>query len=136
MCTYDLTGVSQLAYSLQTNRGDRSSCRPVSYQGLSMTFSRRLLTILVLVVSGLMAVSEAPELLTLSDDVSNDCESVEVSRSNLCRDTIKKSTRPIIPAQALFAGPAIVEAVPHNLLSPASVRSTRSLLLLLVTQRK
>jgi hypothetical protein len=39
-----------------------------------MRLSRRIFVIAILLTSGLMAASEVPELLTLSDNVSNDCE--------------------------------------------------------------
>jgi len=37
-----------------------------------MRITRHILTVLILLTSGLMAAGEVPELLTLSDDLSND----------------------------------------------------------------
>jgi hypothetical protein len=100
-----------------------------------MKFSRSMLTVLVLLVGGLMAVSEAPEILTLSDNVSNDCETVEITRPSARKCAVTDSPRKITPGQPLLSSPAVGDAVAHELMSPSS-RSSRGLLLLLVTQRK
>ena len=100
-----------------------------------MKFSQSMLTILVLLVGGLMAGSEAPEILTLSDDVSNDCELVQVTCPSARKCAVMGPTRKLTPGHVLPSDPVMGDAVAHRLMSP-SLRSSRSLLLLLVTQRK
>lgn len=39
-----------------------------------MRLPRRMLVVAVMLASGLMAASEAPEILSLTDNASNDCE--------------------------------------------------------------
>lgn len=100
-----------------------------------MRFSHRVLGVVVLLVGGLMAVSEAPELLALTDNVSNDCESVQIVRPGARGCLSTHSTREITPPQTFPGASASSKAVALSL-SFLSSGSTRSLLALLVTQRK
>jgi hypothetical protein len=102
-----------------------------------MRLSHRMLTFALLLVSGLMTFSEAPEILTLADDTSNDCEWVQIAPQSRPKCNVKDSTGQATPGQVQvnrFAGAR--EASVRGFLSSPSSRSTRSLLLLLVPQRK
>ena len=102
-----------------------------------MRLPRKAFTIAVLLVGGLMAFSEVPELLSLTDNVSNDCESVRVAHLTSNSGVIKDPTRQATSAHTLFS--ASVEdrdTSTHNFLRSPSAKAARSLLLLLVSQRK
>jgi len=102
-----------------------------------MKLSRRVLSIAVLLVGGLMAFSEVPEILTLTDNVSNDCESVRVAHRTSHPGLIKDPTRQAAPAHAFFsASNEDRDTSAHNFLRSPSAKAARSLLLLLVSQRK
>jgi hypothetical protein len=101
-----------------------------------MTLSRRMLTITVMLVGVLMAVSEAPEILTLTDNVANDCESVQIKRVSGNKCLVKASTFKVVLARALFSAPVRADLIARSLAVSVSSRSTRSLLLMLVTQQK
>lgn len=98
-----------------------------------MRLSHRMLTIAVLLVGGLMALSEAPEILTLTDNVSNDCESVQVAGQSRQRCLVEDSTGKVSHGRVLSSGD---RGSAQSFLSSPSLESSRSLLLLLVTQRK
>jgi len=93
-----------------------------------------MLAFAVLLVSGLMAISEAPEILTLTDNVANDCESVQVVRQNRPQgeDSIGQMTSERAPISAYTSD----RGGTQRFLSSPPRQSSPSLLLLLVTQRK
>jgi hypothetical protein len=96
-----------------------------------------MLTVTVLLVGALMAISEAPEILTLTDNVTNDYVTVQSGQAIPARDTIKNTTHHVIPADVVFGVPFDVRnSLAHNFLRSASSKAPRSLLLLLVSQRK
>jgi len=96
-----------------------------------------MLTVAVILLGATLAVGEAPEILTLTDDVSNDCESVQITRPSSRRRLVEDSPGQAIPAPVMFTdSPDDRGASAHNFLSSPSSRSAGSLLLLLVTQRK
>jgi hypothetical protein len=98
--------------------------------------SRRTLTIAILLVGTMIAVSEAPEILTLTNDVSNDCELIQMARQSPRRCIVKSSIGQENPAQALLVGsPSNSHARTHKFLWSSPSRSIRCLLLLLVTLR-
>ncbi len=102
-----------------------------------MKLSRGMLSIMVLLVGGLMAVNEAPEILTLTDDMANDCETIQVTRQGGRRSVVGDSTRQATPAPLLAsAAGGNGRGSKPNSLSPKSSQSPCSLLLMLVTQRK
>jgi hypothetical protein len=102
-----------------------------------MTISRRVMTITVLLVGALMAISEAPEILTLTDNVTNDYVTVQSGQAIPARGTIKNTTHHVIPADVVFSVPFDVrDSLAHNFLRSASSKAPRSLLLLLVSQRR
>ena len=65
-------------------------------------FSHRMLTIAVLLIGGLMAVSEAPEILTLTDNVTNDCESVQIAQHGARRCIVENRHRQDHPRTGAF----------------------------------
>lgn len=94
-------------------------------------------TFAVFLLATLMAVSEAPEIFSLTDDVSNDCESVQVERQSPRRYIVEDSTRQATPSWVLFSlSTGENEALAHNFLLSSSSRSPNNLLLLLTLQRK
>jgi hypothetical protein len=94
-------------------------------------------TFAVFLLATLMAVSEAPEIFSLTDDVSNDCESVQVERQGPRRCIVEDSTRQATPSLVLFSlSTRENDALAHNFLMSFSSRSPNSLLLLLTLQRK
>jgi hypothetical protein len=96
-----------------------------------------MLTFVVLLVGATIAVAEVPEILTLTDDISNDCEFVQITRPSSSRCRATNSTPKAIPAPVMFTGvPGDRRACTSNFLSSPSSKSPGSLLLLLVTQRK
>ena len=96
-----------------------------------------MLTIAVLLIGGLMTVSEAPEILTLTDNVTNDCESVQIAQHGARKSIVENATGKTIPAQVLFSiSDEDREISAQNFLRSPSAKSPRSLLLLLVSQRK
>lgn len=94
-----------------------------------------MLTVAVLLVGALMAISETPEILTLTDDTSNDCESVQILEVTQSGCAFQKSANPPPARLPLrpFAGARNVTV--HNL-SLSLARSPRTLLVLLMLQRK
>jgi hypothetical protein len=102
-----------------------------------MKLPRRVLTIAVVLAGGLMAFSELPEILALTDNVNNDCESVHIARGFSHSCVVKDPTRQATTAQGLFNVSADGrETSAHNFLRSFSAKAPRSLLLLLVSQRK
>jgi hypothetical protein len=101
-----------------------------------MKFVHRMLTFGVVLVAALMAVNEVPELLTLTDNVSNDYVSVRAETESPRRDVIKDSTRHLTVAP-MVSNPTVRlrVATACNFLFSLTAKSPRSLLLLLVTQR-
>jgi hypothetical protein len=96
-----------------------------------------MLSIVVLLVGGLMAVNEAPGILILDDDISNDCEAVQVTRRDPRGCIVADSTGQAVPARVLFSNsPSNGRGSTPNSLFSSSSRSPGSLLLMLVTQRK
>jgi hypothetical protein len=94
-------------------------------------------TFAVFLLATLMAVSEAPEILSLTDDVSNDCESVQIERQSPRRCIVEDSTRQATSSWVLFSlSTRENDALAHNFLLSSSSRSPDSLLLLLTLQRK
>ncbi len=66
-----------------------------------MRLSRRMLVMAVLLTSGLMAASELPELLTLTDNVSNDYELASQGHPGCSSQQIERSAT--TPSQWLSA---------------------------------
>jgi hypothetical protein len=101
-----------------------------------MKLSHRMLTVAVLLVGALMTVSEAPEILTLTDDASNDYLSISIGRVSPRTSIVKDATDRAISPHVLFGVPSGERDVAaHSFLLSRSSKSPRSLLLLLVTQR-
>jgi len=102
-----------------------------------MKLSHRMLTIVVLLVGALMAVSEAPEILTLTDNTSNDYLSVQIRRVSPRTSLVKDVTHEATSPHVLFGAPyGERDVAAHSFLLSRSSTSPRSLLFLLVTQRK
>ncbi len=102
-----------------------------------MRFPRRMLAVAAMLVATLMAFSEAPEILTLSDKVSNDCEAVQVARTGRRSCLVEDSTHAVNPAIVQLGPPAHHgDACTLNCPLSPPFRGSASLLLLLVTQRK
>ncbi len=102
-----------------------------------MTLSRRILTIAVLVVGALMTVSEVPEILALTDDISNDYELAVIGRQSWRRCMVEDSTRRVTSAHVLFpASDEDHDAFAHKFLLPPSSTFPRNQLLTLMSQRK
>jgi len=96
--------------------------------------SRRLLTVTVLLLGTLMAVSEAPEILTLTDNTSNDYEvAVEIARAH--RPDLPDGNARIANSTAAASEPGCQAPLRESCLS-LPVRTGSTLLLLLTTQRK
>jgi len=98
--------------------------------------SRRLLTVTVLLLGTLMAVSEAPEILTLTDNTSNDYEvAVEIARAHRpdLPDDKAAITHSTPPAAASEPGCSALLRQPCFVLP---FHTGSALLLLLTTQRK
>lgn len=102
-----------------------------------MKLSRKTLTFAVFLVAALLSISEAPEILTLTDDISNDCESVQITSQSSRQCIVKESADQVVPAPAPFSDSASDRrASVYNSPWSLSSLSTDTLLLLLVTQRK
>ena len=102
-----------------------------------MKFLHRMLTFGVVLVAALMAVNEVPELLTLTDNVSNDYVSVRIGTESPRQGVVKDQTRQVTAAPVVFNLPVRLRvATACNFLFSTPARSPRGLLLLLVTQRK
>ncbi len=102
----------------------------------SMKFLPRMLTFGVVFVAALMAVNEVPELLTLTDDVTNDFVSVRAERVSPHFRVVKDPARQLAAAPVVFNLPVRLRvATASNFLVSSTAKSPRSLLLLLVTQR-
>jgi len=100
-----------------------------------MRLSRFVLTFSVMLIGALMMVSEAPEILTLTDNVGNDCESVQIVNLSRRRCPAENLTSLVVPALRPSAARPAEIGVQTAELSPAS-RSPRGVLLLTMTQRK
>ena len=102
-----------------------------------MKLSHRMLTVVVLLVGALMAVSEAPEILTLTDNASNDYLSVRIGRVSPRTSIVKDATHEATSPHVLFGAPyGERDVAAHSFLLSRSSTSPLSLLLLLVTHRK
>ena len=95
-----------------------------------------MLTFGVVLVAALMAVNEIPELLTLTDNVTNDYVSVRAETENPRNGVVKQPTCQRTDGSVVF-NPAVRlrVATACNFLFSSTAKSPRSLLLLLVTQR-
>jgi hypothetical protein len=84
-----------------------------------------------------MALSEAPEILALTDNASNDYLAVRMGRVSQRTSVVKEPTHQVTP-QHLVVGMSKGErdVAAHSFLLSRYTKSPRSLLLLLVTQRK
>jgi len=95
-----------------------------------------MLTFAVVLVAALMAVNEVPELLTLTDNVSNDYVSVRTETESPRHRLVKERTRQLTATSVIFNAPVRLRAATAcNFLFSSTAKSPRSLLLLLVTQR-
>src|ERR1035437_1560025 len=102
-----------------------------------MKLSHRMLTVAVLLVRALMGVSEAPEILTLTDNASNDYLAVRIERVSARASIVKDATHEATSPHVLFGAPyGDRDVAAHSLLLSRSSTSPRRLFLLLVTQRK
>ena len=70
-----------------------------------MKFFPRMLAFVVVFTAALMAVNEMPELLTLTDNVSNDYVSVRIGSESLHPGVVKSSTRETTAASVVFSLP-------------------------------
>jgi len=101
-----------------------------------MKVFRGMLTFGVVLVAALMAVNEVPELLTLTDNVTNDYVSVRVERVSPHFRVVKDPAYQLTAASAVFSLPVRLRvATASNFLFSSTAKSPRSLLFLLVTQR-
>jgi hypothetical protein len=95
-----------------------------------------MLTFGVVFVAALMAVNEVPELLTLTDNVTNDFISVRVERVGPHYGVVKDPARQLLAVPSVFNLPVRLHiATASNFLLSSTAKSPRSLLLFLVTQR-
>ncbi len=83
-----------------------------------------------------MAFSEAPEILTLTNDTSNDCEAVQVWHQSRRAGVADEARRTAASWKASGLSEDGRAAYPHGFLSHSSVTIVRNLLVLLVTQRQ
>ena len=88
-----------------------------------MRLSRSILVVAVLLTSGLMAASEVPEILTLTDNVSNDYElgwqrPAGPSSQQMVRDTIAPSGWLVAPSLERGVPLSFSSTIPHNQMSP------------------
>jgi hypothetical protein len=96
-----------------------------------------ILSIGVVLLAALMAAHELPEILTLTDNTSNDYVSVRAGSQSLLQGVLKQSKRQLPVASVALSLPARLPlATAFNLLFSTGVKSARTLLSLLVTQRK
>lgn len=95
-----------------------------------------MLTFGLLLMAALMAANEFPELLTLTDNTSNDYLSVRTRGENGPHVIVKRPSGQFRAEPVLFRPPAQSRvAAASNFLISSTAKSPRSLLLLLVTQR-
>jgi len=101
-----------------------------------MKLYRGMLTFVVVLMAAMMAANEFPELLTLTDNTTNDYVSVQRRSDNSQQIVIQRSTTQLTAVPVAFNPPVglLVTADSNFLLSPAA-KSPGGLLLLLVTQR-
>ena len=105
--------------------------------GYLMKLSERMLTVAVLLVGALMAVSEAPEILTLTDNVSNDCVWVQTAQGSARHCVVKDPTRHPPSGRSVYGPPGEGrDGLTQDSLHVTSSKSPRTLLSLLVSQRK
>jgi len=103
----------------------------------SMKLSRKMLMFGVLLVGLLAAVSELPEILTLTDNVSNDYISVKVRPDTLDQHSLKGPSRQAALAPMLSATvDSRRESAVWYSLASAAVHPSRDLVVLLATQRR
>jgi len=101
-----------------------------------MKVPQRMLTFVVVLMATMMALNEFPELLTLTDNVSNDYVSVRI-QSEISHHYVAKDFGNQPTAVPVIFNPPVqmrVAAASNFLLSPEA-KAPGSLLLLLVTQR-
>jgi hypothetical protein len=101
-----------------------------------MKLPHRMLTFVVLLAAAMMAVNEFPELLTLTDNTSNDYVSVRIgyerARPGVVKDPVPQATA----APLVFTAPVgLCVTAASDFLRSSTAKSPRSLLLLLVTHR-
>jgi hypothetical protein len=101
-----------------------------------MKLHQRMLTFGIVLMAAMMAFNEFPELLTLTDNVTNDYVSVRSRSESSHQIVVQESTDQLTAVPMVFNPPVQlrVAADSNFLLSPAA-KSPGGLLLLLVTQR-
>jgi hypothetical protein len=101
-----------------------------------MKLHQRMLTFGVVLMAVMMAFNEFPELLTLTDNVTNDYVSAR-SRSDTSRQIVaQKSPGQLTAVPAVFNPPVRLRvAAASNFLLSTAAKAPGSLLLLLVTRR-
>jgi hypothetical protein len=101
-----------------------------------MKLYQRMLTFGIVLMAAMMAFNEFPELLTLTDNVTNDYVSVRSRSESSHQIVVQKSSGQLTAVPAVFNAPVQLRvAAASNFLISATAKSPRSLLLLLVTQR-
>ena len=101
-----------------------------------MKFSPWMLTFVAVLTAAMMAANEFPELLTLTDNVSNDYVTVCTRAESAPQVAIKRPAGQLTAAPVALCPPVGLRlAAASNFLISSTAKSPRSLLLLLVTQR-
>jgi hypothetical protein len=101
-----------------------------------MRLSHRMLAIAVLLTGGLMVLSQTSEILSLSDNVSNDCEATQIVRRSQQQCVVEDSSAQTTAGGTIFSASSRDRGEIRSFLSSSFPHSSSSLLLLLVTQRK
>jgi hypothetical protein len=101
-----------------------------------MKLYQRMFTFGIVLMAAMMALNEFPELLTLTDNTTNDYVSVQRRSDSSHQIVVQRSAAQLTAAPAVFNPPVQLQvlAASNFLLSPAA-KSPGGLLLLLVTQR-
>jgi len=101
-----------------------------------MKLYQRMLGLAVVLMAAMMALNEVPELLTLTDNTTNDYVSVQKRSDSSHQVVVQRSAAQVTATPAVVHPPIQSEvlAASNFLLSPAA-KSPGGLLLLLVTQR-
>jgi len=102
-----------------------------------MRIARHILTLLVLLTSGLMAVAEVPELLTLSNDVSNDFECAVLGEQRTIKSHSRQSSEPTARRREPAGAGNRRGPISSGFSSPSALKLSLSLSLpMLCVQRK
>jgi len=101
-----------------------------------MKRAHTVLTFAVLLMAAMMAVNEFPELLTLTDNTSNDYVTVRTGGENAHHVFLKRTAGQQTTGRVELSSPARLHVAldPNFVVSPTA-KSPRGLLMLLVTQR-